>query len=126
MKTLVEMIRAIEPKLTEVGKPTISKDEWIAAFALLLPDEQARHVSKSFVNLTNLGALVPIKGSKKRFTIRYDVLDAIMEGNINCNPFTLYEDVKASDQLTMEESEVLRRHGLSGPKPTVLKEAGKA
>jgi hypothetical protein len=120
------MLRVIEPKLTEVGKPTISKDEWVAAFALLTPDELTRWTSKAFLNLVSLGALTPIKGSKKRFTIRYDVLDAILEGNSSCNPFTLYEDAKTNEQLTMEESEVLRRHGLSGPKPSVIKEAGKA
>ena len=113
MRTLVEMLKVIEPKLTEARKQTIGKDEWTAASAILMPDVPTRWAAKAFVDLSSLGAFTPVKGgSKKRYNIRYEIIDAILAGN-DCNPFALQSYVADSSQLTSEESEILRRHGLS-------------
>jgi hypothetical protein len=107
MRTLREMVTAIEPHLSAADKDTISRTEWEAACSIITPDVQTRWVAQAWKNLYNLGAFIPIRGSKTRCTIDYHILDEIILGN-GYNPFKVKERV--DKKLNDEEAEVLRKH----------------
>lgn len=108
MKTLIEIVKSIEPHLSEADRTTISKGEFSAALAVVTPDVDDRHVSRAWKDLLSLKAFAPIRGSKNKFSIDYRIIDKIAENNGH-NPFTMSQDV-IEDEMNAEELEIVRKH----------------